>query len=455
MNRIVQRVMSFVKDPSSNTDVAIDGWWNTELQWARNRVSLSCDRRDVVVTVGRTSAGRRGEVKTNQLDDVSLEAAVRAAEREAKTFPTHKVEQFPLDVPILPSPTVKIWSDATATVTNEQRANIAKQLTTVSEDHGFLSAGYLEMRIGETASFDSRSQRPDDMRYQAHTQAQCSATVRHPKGVGSGWAGLSSYDWSSIDGMALVQRAVDKCQASLNPVGIEPGRYTTILEPQAASVMCDVVAYSMQSRQMNEGPSRTWFLESDRALNISKSKLGLKVVDERISFTHNPEHPELGVIPEPGLAPIEWIKNGVLNTLSYDRNYALRYLVENNGQLFRESYMVNGENTSMDEMIATTKRGLIVTRFWGLNILDDVSLLCTGVTRDGLWLVENGKITKAVKNFRFTESPLFMLNQVVQIGPAVRVFRPVPDPYRARLTPAIVPALKVNDFSFTSTIDAV
>ncbi len=455
MHRIVQRVTSFVKDPESKTSVVIEGWWNTELQWARNRVSLSGDRRDVVITVGRTAVGRRGEVKTNQLDDVSLEAAVRAAERAAKIMPSHAIPQIALKAPTLPSPTVKIWSDATANVTTEQRATLAKQLTTMSEDNGFLSAGYLEMRASEIASFDSASQRPDDMSYQAYTQAQCSATVRHPKGVGSGWAGLSSYDWSSIDGFALVQRAVDKCQASLNPVGIEPGRYTTILEPQAAATMCDVVAYSMQAREIEEGPYKTWYLETDGSLGIHKSKLGLKVVDERISFTHNPEHPELGVIPEPGLAPIEWIKNGVLNTLSYGRDYALTYLVENTGQLFRPSYAVSGGDTSMEEMIATTKRGLIVTRFWGLQVLDEMSRLCTGVTRDGLWLVENGKITKAVKNFRFTESPLFMLNQVVQIGPAVRVFRPVESPYRSQLTPAIVPALKVNDFSFTSTIDAV
>ncbi len=453
--RIVQRVTSFVKDPASTTSVTIEGWWNTELQWARNAVTIAGDRRDVVITVGRTSAGRSGSVKTNQLDDVSLEAAVHAAERAAKIYPTHEVPQIALEAPPIPSPTVKIWSDATANVTTEQRANIAKQLTTMSEDQGFLSAGYLEMRTSEVASFTSASQRPDDMSYQAYTQAQCSATVRHPKGVGSGWAGLSSYDWSSIDGIALMHRAVDKCQASLNPVGIEPGRYTAILEPQAAAAMCDMVAYSFQNRVLQEGPGMPWFLEWDNALNIGKAKLGLKVVDERISFTHNPEHPELGVLPEPGLAPIEWIKNGVLNTLSYNRNYALGYLIENNGQLFRPSYLVKGENTSMEEMIATTKRGLIVTRFWGLQLLDPPSMLCTGVTRDGLWLVENGKITKAVKNFRFTESPLFMLNQVMQIGPAVRVFRPVENPYYAQLTPAIVPALKVNDFSFTSTIDAV
>lgn len=456
LNRIVQRVMNVPIDSPSSTRVSITGWWNAELRWARNRVSLSGDRRDVTVEVQVSVVGNRGRAFTNQLDDVSVEATVRAAERAAKIFPLQEFPQMALETPTLPSPTVMIWSDATANITNEQRAGIAEQLTSMSENRGFLSAGYLEMRVGEVVSFDSELQRPSEMSYQAFTQAQCSATVRHPQGVGSGWAGLSSYDWSSIDGSKLVQRAVEKCQASLNAVRIEPGRYTTILEPQASAAMCDGVAGSfarfIAGAETGRGP---WFLEGDLSLNINRSKLGLKVVDERISFSHDPQNSELGVLTRPGLAPIEWIKDGVLNTLEYDRNYALEMLEENSGQLARPSYSIKGGNTSMDEMIATTKRGLIVTRFWGIRGLDPVSLLCTGVTRDGLWLIENGKITKAVKNFRFTESPLFMLNQLVQIGPAERVFRPVVDPYDAQLTPAIVPALKVNDFSFTSTIDAV
>jgi predicted Zn-dependent protease len=98
-------------------------------------------------------------------------------------------------------------------------------------------------------------------------------------------------------------------------------------------------------------------------------------------------------------------------------------------------------------MIATTKRGLIVTRFWGTSMVDPFSILLTGVTRDGLWLIENGKISKAVKNLRFTESPLFAFNQVDQLGPPVPIFSP-------RL-PAVVPAVKVRDFSFTALVDAI
>ena len=111
---------------------------------------------------------------------------------------------------------------------------------------------------------------------------------------------------------------------------------------------------------------------------------------------------------------------------------------------------VTGETASVEEMVATTKRGVLVTRFWDvgpLPPLDVRSVLLTGYTRDGLWLVEDGKISKAVKNFRFTESPLFVLNNVEQIGVPKRIFNPG--------CPVVVPALKVRDFSFTSLSDAV
>lgn len=118
---------------------------------------------------------------------------------------------------------------------------------------------------------------------------------------------------------------------------------------------------------------------------------------------------------------------------------------------------MSGGTTSVDEMIATTQRGLLVTRFTDIRGLDGNSLLSTGLTRDGLWLIEHGKISKAVKNLRFTESPLFVLNSIDQLGVPVPIFRPVRNAYEQEvpLTPAIVPPLKSRDFSFTSTIDAI
>ncbi|MBX6330935.1 MAG: TldD/PmbA family protein, partial [Gemmatimonadaceae bacterium] len=273
--------------------------------------------------------------------------------------------------------------------------------------------------------------------------------------------GLSSYDWTKIDAPALAAHALEKCEASRNPVALEPGRYTVILEPQAVADLMELVAGSID-RQTAEGGLGPWALAPDDAVQIWgnpiwRTKLGLKVIDERITINHDPMDPELGILPEPWMQPVTWFDKGVLTNLAYSRQYALQSLNKNAGLRGMIGYRMSGGPTSIEEMIATTKRGLLVTRFSGSRVLDAQSLLATGLTRDGLWLIENGKITKAVKNFRFTESPLFMLNAIEQLGKPVPVFRPVRSPYERRfgLGPAIVPPLKARDFSFTSTIDAI
>jgi len=142
---------------------------------------------------------------------------------------------------------------------------------------------------------------------------------------------------------------------------------------------------------------------------------------------------------------VTWIDHGVLTALSYGRAYAVRELTDNVPIAPRLAYRMSGGPTSVEEMVATTKRGLLVTRFWGVRPLEQG--LFTGLTRDGLWLIENGKISKAVKNLRFTDSPWFLLNSLEQLGEAQPVFSPD--------APAIVPPLKARDFSFTSLIDAI
>jgi predicted Zn-dependent protease len=452
--RILRQTMGMVKH-GGDTLIRVRSWWNGELRWARNRVSLGSDRRDIVVEVVRSIEGSVGAATTNQLDAVSLESAVRCAERTALLFRKRYFAGMPVDVPLLPTPNPTIWSDSTYQVTAEQRTSLAQRLTEGAEAKGMLSAGYIEMRAGEIAHLNTAKNEKNTIRYDTYTQAQCSATVRHPKGVGSGWAGLSSYDWSAIDGPALADRALQKCMASLNPVAIEPGRYTVILEPQAVCTLAELLMTSFDRLAAERGTG-PFVLGPDTALKLWRTKLGLKILDERITISHDPMHPAMGIVPWSGLGPITLVQNGVLTTLEYDRDpYALWRLNDNLPQSRRPAFHISGGTTSMEEMIQTTRRGILVTRFSNITMLHPGSLLATGVTRDGLWLIENGKISKAIKNLRFTESPLFAFNQVEQLGPPVPVFRPNLDPEQPVLTPAIVPSMKINDFSFTSTIDAI
>ena len=457
------------------TAILLTSHWNGELRWARNQVHLASDRRNVRLKVERVFGWERGTATVNQLDDASLEAAVRMCEIEAH----RKERRVQLDMPLLPPPQAMpsplIWSDTTYGATAAMRGKLAQTLSEGAASEGLVSAGYLEVRgatiarvgggeVGWANSSYGLSWREEQyspamdqtLFYHQMTQAQCSMTVRHPKGVGSGWAGLSSFDWRQIDTAALADRALKKCVASLNPVRIEPGRYTVILEPQAVHglvrVMMDSHGLSRMRAEQGDGP---WVLDRDPSLGVWRTKLGLKVVDERITLSHDPMDPMLGEVPQPGLAPITYIEHGVLKTLYYPQHFSAEQLKEEQAAINRGGVRMSGGTTSIEEMIATTKRGLIVTRFSGLTFLDYDIPLATGVTRDGLWLVENGKITKAVQNMRLTESPLFVFNRIEQLGVPVPVFRPKRIWDEVGLNASIIPPIKAHDFSFTSTIDAI
>lgn len=465
--------------------VQVRAWWSGSLRWARNRVSLASDRRDMEIRITRHNEIGFGAILTNQTDDESLTSAIRAAERlmlGGNSGPQLTHDGIKWIPPLLPFPETPIWSETTYNVTAKQRAALAQPLTVGAEEQGLLSAGFLQMYVLEQQAYgasvslrrdlakqpvpdsssygDGANRDAREEGYTRYTEAQCSMTVRHPQGLGSGWAGLSSYDWSAIDAEVLATRALDKCVKSLNPVAIEPGRYTVILEPQAVAQLVEPLVSALQSRVIHEDLRRqgVFSLGVDQAIGIRRTKLGLQVIDKRISISHDPMDPELGVLPKLGLTPITWIDHGTLTTLGYDRgrsvdDYSLAQLNDNLPALSRRSFRMTGGTTKIDEMVATTERGLLVTRFSNIAGIPGggLSLLHTGLTRDGLWLIEGGVITRAVKNMRFTDSPLFLLNQVDLLGVPVPVFRPG----KYDLRPAVVPPVKADDFAFTATIDAV
>ncbi len=457
VEKLIARTKTFMASGSVCRTIVVQGWWQSEMQWARNYLNMSADRRDLSVRFDVELGRAVGSATTNQTDDVSLRGMVAQAERNAYFRQSKAQETMEMLPPILPMADATIWSDSTFNAPAEQRANLIAHLTAASRDQSLMSAGYIELRGGEFAIWDAKGADPKSVEYYTWSQAQCSITVRHPKGQGSGWAGLSSYDWGRIDAGELADRALKKCIASLNPVAIEPGRYTTILEPQAVSQLCENLIEALNNRtQADRTGTHPFSLSYDQGLGIWRNMLGMKVVDERITIEHDPEDPALGVVPRPGIGRIRFIENGVLTQMAAERRVpGVQDRNINNSEARRSAYRMSGGPTTVDEMIATTKRGLLVTRFGRVEGLDAKSLLCTGFTRDGLWLIENGKLSKPVKNMRFTESSLFMLNNIEQMGTPVPVFRPVQRATTADISPAIVPTLKVNDFSFTAMVDAV
>jgi predicted Zn-dependent protease len=456
--------------------VTVQSRWTGNLRWARNSVISAGDVRVTQLDIDRRRGGVSGRTQINVLDDRHVQWAVQRAER-ALALETERAAAM-LDEPAFIEPTFPrppIWFDATYHQAAAERAELMERLVAPARKAGLLSAGYLQVSATGQSSMSAARQW-----YNPYTWAQFSVTVRTPDGSGSGWAGMDHPNWGQIEAEHLTQLALDKCLQSRNPVRIEPGRYTAILEPQAVGDLVQPLFSPWYlARVRNEGLLPAVRKNDPRyksnpmaPFNDGKgySKLGEKVIDVRLSVTTDCMDPSMafssfGMPGNPWQVyyPAQWITDGVLTNLAYDRTYAVEALGQNTGGLPQYGEFktrgafhmtVKGETVSVAEMIATTKRGILVTRFSGVQNaipegapVPDPSLLLNGYTRDGVWLIEDGKISKPVKNFLFTESPLFVLNQVEQIGVPQRIFNP---PW-----PIVVPALKVRDFSFTALSDAV
>jgi predicted Zn-dependent protease len=455
------------------TGINIESTWTGNIRYARNRITTSGDVRDNVVVVTRDIRGAQSFMVCNQINDVDLEAAVRRAEHVVRLNSEDGGAQFEEHFVAPPKTALQsmegvesfvsredqlaalqslvqtvesyekphIFFDTTYNLDADHRADAVAPLMASVKKAGMVAAGYIQVSAHGRAVMDTWGR----SLYYPYTKAQYSVTVRNPKGTGSGWAGVDWSDWTRVDAQKLSDIALDKCLRSQNPVAVEPGRYTAILEPQAVCDLCQFIVKNLDRALAESGTGP--FASNKR----NQSRLGEKVVDERITISADPMDPDLGFPPFSGNGnvyhPVTWIDHGVLKELAYFRPYGIRELGKNSGLPNSLAFRMSGGTATIDDMIATTKRGLLVTRFSNVQLIDLKSLLCTGYTRDGLWLIENGKISKPVKNFRFTESPLFVLNNVDALGVPQRVFHPD--------APVVVPPIKVRDFSFTSLSEAI
>ncbi|HXC25747.1 MAG TPA: metallopeptidase TldD-related protein, partial [Gemmatimonadaceae bacterium] len=329
---------------------------------------------------------------------------------------------------------------ATAAATADERVKAALTAITAARQANLHAAGYLEVTaranvVGNSAGLFG---------YYPYTTANYTLSVRTPDGTGSGWSGVEANDWTRIDFAALAHRAIEKANASRNPVAIEPGRYTVVLEPQAVGDLVQLVGDYLGAREADEG--RSPFTKSGGG-----NKIGTRIVDARVSILSDPADPDLRAQPFDGdglpLGRQVWIDQGVLQQLYYSRFWAKKQGHPATGS--PSSFKMTGGDTSIDEMISSTTRGILVTRLWYLREVDPRTMLYTGLTRDGTFLIEGGKITHAIKNLRFNDSPLFLLNNIDALG----------HPERLGGTedggPVVVPAIKAHDFTFTSLSEAV
>ena len=436
---LAQKVLSFSTADEARVNIFSGSQGNT--RFARNQVSTSGDTYDANVTVTSAFGKKVASATTNSLDDEALRTVVQTSERLARLVPEDP--EYLGELPPQQYPPVEPFFESTAALTPADRARAVMLVAGPAARQGLLSTGYLSHGTFAQAVANKKGL----FAYARGTSANLSATVRTQDGTGSGWASGSGNDWSRLDLEAVGARAIQKAEASRNPRAVEPGEWTVILEPTAVANLVGLMAFAMDARQADEG--RSFFSKQGGG-----NKIGEKFLDERITITSDPADPRVPFAPFDfeGLPSgrATWVENGVLRDLFYGRFWAQKSNRQPN--TFPGSYAVSGGNTSIEEMIRSTERGLLVTRMWYIRPVDPRTILFTGLTRDGTFLIENGQITSAVKNLRWNESPIFLLNNIEARSPPVAVSA---DDGGEGGGSVLVPAIKARDFTFSSLSDAV
>jgi len=437
---IVQRTLRLSKADACR--VSVNSQYGTNVRFADNQMSTSGVSDDANVGITSYFGKRNATVLTNDISQAGLERAVAQAEALAKLAPEDPEQMS--ELPAQSYATVPAWFDATANLTAEQRAQAALTALEVSRRANDLAAaGYIECSAGSNALGNSAGL----FAYHRSTNANYTLTVRTGDGTGSSWTGADENDWARIDFRAIAASTIEKARASRNPQAIEPGRYTVIFEPQAAADLCGSVRGAFNARSADEG-------RSPMSKQGGGTKLGERVLGDKVTLISDPGDAQILASPFDGegmpVGRTVWVEYGVLKTLGYSRFWAQRQgktPMGGSGGGFGGGgggFKMLGGDATRESMIANSERAIIVTRLWYIRGVDGRTMTVTGLTRDGTFLVENGRITRSIKNMRFNDSPLFLLNNLDAVGASVRTN-----------SGGVFPTLKARDFNFTSLSDAV
>jgi len=441
---LTRKLLSFATVPE--IEVSIDVGRRAHLRFARNAASTSglSDSTTVSVTAWRGKRKASVSAAVTASDEPALRNLVAEAETLASLSPEDREYQ-----PLLPPQQyleVNAYDAATAGMSPAARAQAVGEAIAYAKSRKVVIAGIfrnsgitrvLANSAGLFAWFPSSS-------------VSFSITARTPDGGASGYAMVSSSRLAALDTKEAAALAVKKALDSRGARELPPGAYTTILEPQAVADLSPSLLFAINARPADEG--RSVFSAPG-----GKTRIGEKIFDPRINIYCDPQH---NVVPAPFFgadgypsAKASLVRNGALENLTNSR-----YWAQQRGRKpgpFFVNLVMDGEGKSLSDMIASTERGILLTRLWYVRPVDPQQALVTGLTRDGSFYIENGKVRHPVKNFRFNESLVRILGEVESLGAPQRVWSSEGSNYGDGSIPLFVPAMQVKSFRFTSLSDAV
>ena len=433
---LLKKVLSFSK--AGECEVNITGTDSGNIRYARNAVSTSGGISQQSMVIQSSFGKKVGVVTINEFDDASLKSGVERSEELAKLAPENP--EFVKNLGAQQYLDSKTFIPATAAVTPKQRADAVASSLQVAKDNKLTAAGFFENRAGFSAMMNSSGL----FAYNTSTNVNFNVTLRTNDGKGSGYASKGYNDIRQLNVEMATKIAAQKAMSSAEAKAIEPGKYTVILEPSAAIVLLENLAFALDARSADEGRS---FLSKPGG----KTKLGEKLMDERVSIYSDPQNADLPTSTWAGdgrpQERINWIEKGAIKNLYYSRYWAEKMKVKSIP--FPNGIIMEGGTASLEDLIKSTEKGVLVTRLWYIRSVDPQTLLFTGLTRDGTFYIEDGKIKFPIKNFRFNESPIIMLNNLEALG------RPERTVSGESEINGMIPPMKIRDFTFTSLSDAV
>jgi len=435
--QITDKALSLSKADSCS--VSLGGHERGHVRFALNSATTSGFQDDLTLSVTSNFGKRSGLASINELDDDSITAAVRKSEEIAR-LARENPEFMP---PLGPQEYLesRTYYESTAKARPDKLAVLCDPVLKEAMDKKVTAAGFLDVGAGCAGMATSNGL----FAFEESTGAVFTVSARTSDGTGSGWAGRNYHDMARLDTKHLGQVAVKKTLESQKPIAVPPGKYTVILE---ASAVCDLLGLmigNFDARPADEGRS---FLTKKGGGN----KLGEKLFGDKVNLYSDPQHDVAPgtIYSTDGLPATKrtWIGDGVVKELIYSRYWAQK--TGHEPVPYPTNLIMAGGSTSLEEMVRNTKKGILVTRFWYIRMVDPRTLLYTGLTRDGTFLIENGKVTKPIKNFRFNESPIAMLNNIEAMAPSERAAGSEVEDWSVS-----VPSLLVRDFTFSSLSDAV
>jgi PmbA protein len=433
-------------------------------RFANNTIHQNVEEENSIVSIRTNFGGRTARSTANQFDDQSLQRAVAASENLARV-------QAP-DPDLLPMPDVHEtgggtlglrsgqahgapvvpltrFFEQTAAISPADRAEVVKGVVSVADRHKLTTAGIYSNSESCEGIFNCRGL----ANWHRQTLAEISITMLAEDSFG--WQKLNSPDVSNLDPARLAETAAQKAIESTHPREIAPGKYTVILEPAA---VLDIVGFMFWDY------SGVAILDQRSFLN---DRIGTKLFGENINISDDVSHPLQAGSPFDGEGMrrqrVMLVENGVVKRVVYARATARKMknseyadkvgpieptghgfpLPNEVGEMPMNIVFGMPENPqSIAEMIASTERGVLVTRLWYIREVDPYEKIVTGMTRDGTFLVENGKVQCGLRNFRFNESLISMLSNVEAMSAPMRACG-------EESFDMVVPAMKVRGFNFT------